>query len=253
MQEKACALLPKFRREMTGSDGRLLEWRPGVMETEPGHRHISHLYGLFPGNTIDPVDSPELALAARKTLDFRLANGGGHTGWSRAWITLFFAHLLDGEKAFENLALLIGSSSFPNLMDFHPLAGYKKGAVFQIDGNFGGITAIAEMLAGNYGGKTVLLPAMPKAWPEGRAEGLRLPGGAILSLSWKDGRPAEVRISAEVSAEASSTEEASTEKGADYFLSWHAWEERGHLQPGQSRCFAGEQIIATENGCIAGS
>ena len=129
----AAAILPRLRPTQIGSDGRLLEWGGEYGEAEPGHRHISHLYGLAPGNEISTLATPELAAAARKTLEYRLAHGGGYTGWSRAWITLFWARLGEGSKVEENLRALYANSTFPNLMDNHPS---KRGPVFQIDGNY---------------------------------------------------------------------------------------------------------------------
>lgn len=171
-----------------GGDGRIMEWLEEYGEAEPGHRHISHLYGLYPSGQITVDGTPELARAAMKTLEYRLSNGGGHTGWSRAWITNHYAKLWDGEKACESIRRMLADSIYPNLFDKHP--------PFQIDGNFGVCAAIANMLVQSDEERTVLLPALPKTWENGVIKGIRLVGNALIDISWQAGRLAGCRIQA---------------------------------------------------------
>ncbi len=169
--------------------GRIMEWAEDYEEVEPGHRHISHLYGLYPAGEITVDGTPELAQAAERTLEYRLSHGGGHTGWSRAWIMNHYTRLWDGEKAYENIAKMLSQSTYPNLFDKHP--------PFQIDGNFGACAAMSGMLAQSSSERVVLLPALPKAWHTGSVRGMRLTGNAELCMTWRDGRLTTAEIHAD--------------------------------------------------------
>jgi alpha-L-fucosidase 2 len=181
-----------------GKHGQLQEWSKDFEENEPGHRHMSHMYGLYPGCDITPRRNPKIAQAARVSLERRLKAGGAYTGWSRAWAINFWARLGEGDLAHESLYMLMLHSTGPNLFDTHP-AG--SGWVFQIDGNFGGAAAVAEMLLQSQDGEIHLLPALPSAWRSGKVRGLRARGNVEVNLEWAEGRAKQVTLHPRISGE----------------------------------------------------
>jgi alpha-L-fucosidase 2 len=176
----------RLRPDRIGRHGHIMEWEEDYDEKEPGHRHISQLYALYPSWQINYWNTPDLAEAAEKTLERRLSMGGGHTGWSRAWIVNMYTRLRSGSKAHEHFVKLLSNSTLDNMLDNHP--------PFQIDGNFGGTAGIAGMLLQSSPERAILLPALPVQWPAGSVRGLKIRGNITVAIRWKEHALEEVSL-----------------------------------------------------------
>lgn len=177
--------LPEFK---IGNDGRLLEWNEEKTEVEPGHRHLSHLYGMYPSDIFMQEGREKQYIAAKKSLDFRLSHGGGHTGWSRAWLSCLYARLGNSKGFLEHLNGLAVDFATDSLLDLHPPR------IFQIDGNFGAVAAIIESVVSVYDNKVHLLRAVPDEWQSGSLCGIKVPGGHKIDVHWQSGKATKIKI-----------------------------------------------------------
>ncbi|MBR6337463.1 MAG: glycoside hydrolase family 95 protein [Ruminococcus sp.] len=184
--EKLKEILKKLPQPEIGKYGQIKEWAIDYDEAEPGHRHVSQLFALYPAALISKRRTPELAGAAAATLKRRLTHGGGHTGWSRAWMINFYARLFDGDEVYNNIQALLAHSTAENMFDMHP--------PFQIDGNFGGTAGITEALLQSENDEIVILPALPRQWASGSFEGLKARGGFTVSCEWENGKAKTVTV-----------------------------------------------------------
>lgn len=180
-------LLDKLPPFQIGQHGQLQEWLDDETELEPGHRHLSHLIGVYPGETMTPQRLPEFFQAAKVSLERRRAAGTGQSGWSRSWCAALWARFGETEKAYADLSDLIANHTTASLLNTHPITTHG-GLAVQLDGSLGGTAAIMEMLLQDYTGKLRLLPALPDAWSNGEIRGLHAAGGYTLDMTWRDKR-----------------------------------------------------------------
>jgi len=216
LASRATALRAKLPPHRVGKAGQLQEWQDDwdMQAPEPHHRHVSHLYALHPSSQVNVRDTPELARAARRSLEIR---GDDATGWGLGWRLNLWARLRDGEHAMRILRMLLSPSrTYPNLFDAHP--------PFQIDGNFGGTAGITEMLVQSWGGSIFLLPALPQDWPTGELRGVRVRNAAALDLTWRDGALWQATLR--------------SERGGDYELAWNGQALTCSLEAGGSATVA---------------
>ena len=195
---QAAVILEKLPGFGIGRHGQLMEWREDYDEWEIGHRHFSHLYPIFPSNQINQYGNQDFLEAGKKSLERRMEYGGGHTGWSCAWLVNLYARFEDGNSAVKYIYHLLGKLTAPNLFDLHPPLERIPGIpwVFQIDGNLGGVCGIAQMLLQSHLDEICLLPALPSAWGKGSVKGLCAEGGFEVDIRWQEGRLREAVLHA---------------------------------------------------------
>lgn len=194
LARRARAALTKLRPVAFGSDGTLLEWHDERPPREPGHRHLSHLYGLYPGTRITESGTPADFEGARRALRTRLDHGSGYTGWSQAWILCLAARLRDPELAERSIRILLDDLCSASMLDLHPLEGWPGGYLFQIDGNFGAVAGMTELLVQSHDRAISLLRTLPPSWHSGTVRGIRCRGGHRVDVAWTKGALASATI-----------------------------------------------------------
>ena len=197
LAERAKAALARLRLPLIGRDGKLLEWDDDKEPAELGHRHLSHLYGLYPGTRITETGTPEAFEAVRRALCLRLDNGTGYTGWSQAWVLCLAARLGDRALAGRSIRGMLDQLTSRALLVLHPHDGWPEGNVFQIDGNFGAVAGLTELLVQSHEGAICLLRTLPESWQGGGTiSRIRCRGGHQASVTWRNGRLATATIRA---------------------------------------------------------
>lgn len=191
--------LARLRLPGVDGAGRLREWAQPLLPSEPDHRHLSHLYGAYPGTRITETATPAEYDAVRRALAYRLEHGSGYTGWSQAWVLCLAARLRDPELAERSIGVLVDELSSASLLDLHPHGEWPGGVIFQIDGNLGGAAGLAELLVQSHDGAVSLLPTLPPSWRSGSVRGLRARGDRTVDVTWESGvlRRARIRTAAD--------------------------------------------------------
>jgi alpha-L-fucosidase 2 len=190
LAETASVRIKELQPIAIDSHGFIMEWDQEYEEADPGHRHFSPLFGVYPGSSIRPDKTPDLAKAALRTLNHRIScgssrqNSAGKTGWSRAWSSILFSRLDKSEQAWDGLVKLVGTCAFNNLCNADDLS--YSNTPFQIDGNFGGLTALLEMVIRDYGDEIILLPSLPAALSKGNLCGITCKSGCTLDMVWEN-------------------------------------------------------------------
>jgi hypothetical protein len=180
--DSAIAYLPKIKPPQIGSKGQILEWRNEYAEAEPGHRHMSPLWGLFPGVQMTPLQDAKLTAAGKILLDNRMRAGSGSTGWSRTWVINLYARLFLGDTVWSNVVAFL--QKYPSTNMWNTDGGART--TFQIDGNFGYVSRIAEILLQSHNGQVHMLPALPSALGSGSVSGLVAGGNFVVDMSWEN-------------------------------------------------------------------
>lgn len=188
LADRARGALARLRLPLIGPHGNLLEWDDDKTPAELGHRHLSHLYGLYPGIRITETGTPDAFEAVRRALYLRLDNGTGYTGWSQAWVLCLAARLRDSALAERSIGGMLDHLTSRALLVLHPHDGWPEGNVFQIDGNFGAVAGLTELVVQSHEGAISLLKTLPPSWPEGTISAIRCRGGHQASVSWREGR-----------------------------------------------------------------